>query len=126
GSAIAGTLEGFRRADSGFGYRNVSPAYPVNRWKGFRSVGRFNAFVRTGAWLRNRADHYQNSAVWPFVEARVVGALRSAGSTSEAEAASGRLLRRRGMSEWYSPTTGEPHGSNGQLWTAAAVISLTR
>ncbi len=125
GAAAAGTREGFRLAESAFGYRNVSPPYQVNRIEGFRSVGSMNAFVRSGAWLRNRPGHYQNSAVWPFVEARVVSALRNLGATSEAEAASDRLLARLGVNEWYSPATGKPRGSGGQLWTAAAIITQT-
>jgi hypothetical protein len=33
------------------------------------------------------------------------------------------LLERKGFNEFYNPRTGAPGGSEGQLWTAAAVFS---
>lgn len=125
GDGASAVCEQFRRADSGYGYRNVSPPYQIKRSEAFSSLGAMNAFVRNGAVLRNRSGSYQNSAVWPFVEARVISALRKSGQTLDAEKASVRMLRRRGLNEWYGPATGTPEGSNGQLWTAAAMIAQT-
>jgi glycogen debranching enzyme len=116
----------FQLAESEFGYRNVTPAYQANRASAFRSVHGLNAFVRNGAVIRNRKDSYQNSAIWPFVEARVVAALRKMGISAEAQKASDRMLARNGMNEWYSPVDGAPHGSGGQLWTAAAIIAQSQ
>lgn len=123
GEAVAGTCAGFKLAETEQGYRNVVPSYQIARGKSFSSVRMLNAYFRNGAWVRNRRGHYQNSAIWPFVEARVVAALRGLGLDSAAERASEKILARRGIYEWYSPVTGEPRGSSGQLWTAAAVFS---
>ena len=112
----------FQVAYTGFGHRNVVPVYKENRARAFRSVRSLNAFVRNGAVFTNRRDAYQNSAIWPFVEARIVAALRKMGMNSEAQKASDRMLSRNGMYEWYGPVDGVGHGSDGQLWTAAAIV----
>jgi len=114
-----------RRLEDGrspFGYRNLFPPCAASRLSAFASPAAANAFVRTGAVLRNRAGQYQNSSIWPFVEARVVAALSRLGMTGEARRASGLILGHAGFNEWYSAETGEPRGSEGQLWTAAAVL----
>jgi hypothetical protein len=123
---FSGLEEQFRLAEAEFGYRNSIPAYQLNRASAFRSVHGLNAFVRNGAVLRNSKDSYQNSAIWPFVEARVVAALRKMGVSAGAQEASDRMMARRGMNEWYSPVDGAPHGSGGQLWTAAAIIAQSQ
>jgi hypothetical protein len=113
----------FQDAFTGYGFRNVVPVYEEDRARAFRSINSLNAFVRNGAVLRNRRDSYQNSAVWPFVEARIVAALRKMRMTPEARNGSEKMLARRGMNEWYGPFDGVGHGSAGQLWTAAAVVA---
>jgi hypothetical protein len=121
--AYPGLVKKFQLAYTGFGYRNVVPFYEEGRASAFRSIHSLNAFVRNGAVLRNGRDSYQNSAIWPFVEARVVAALRKMGMASEARRASDRMLARTGMNEWYSPVNGAGRGSDGQLWTAAAIVA---
>jgi hypothetical protein len=48
---------------------------------------------------------YQNSAIWPFVEMRVINALRKLQATSEAEAAIKLMIERKGFNEFYNPIT---------------------
>jgi len=76
-----------------------------------------------GAFLRNKPGRYQNSAIWPFVEIRVIDALKKLQANIEAEEAIKVMIERKGFNEFYDPITGEPGGSEGQLWTAAAVLS---
>jgi len=53
----------------------------------------------------------------------VIDALTKLHATSEAKAAAKLMIERQGFNEFYNPRTGAPGGSNGQLWTAAAVLS---
>jgi glycogen debranching enzyme len=117
--AIATLLESARTR---FGYRNLIPPYRINRLAALSSAEGLRAFGRTGAFLRNRPSNYQNSAIWPFVEARIVQALSKLGLERRAEEAFNLMLNRVGFNEWYSPTTGEPKGSRMQLWTAASLL----
>jgi hypothetical protein len=57
------------------------------------------------------------------VEIRVIDALRKLQATKEADLATSLVIERPDFNEFYDPTTGAPEGSEGQLWTAAAVIS---
>jgi len=117
-----GLVKGFNAAKTHFGYRNIMPNYEFNRAK-LLVTWYFTCGVANGAFLRNKPGMYQNSAIWPFVEIRVIDALRKLQATSEAEAATKLMIERKGFNEFYDPTTGEPRGSEGQLWTAAAVLS---
>jgi hypothetical protein len=104
------------------GYRNLTPPMNIERTQAFASRKAMNAFVKSGAFLRNRPNHYQNSAVWPFIESRIVSAFRKVGLQQKAEELSKIMVSREGFNEWYSPIDGRPHGSRDQLWTAAAVL----
>ena len=106
------------------GYKNISPPHMVRRLGALASFSGVNAFLRNGAIFRNRPHNYQNSAIWPFVEARIVRALLKIGLVEEAKELARLMLNRKGFYEWYSPFTGEPRGSSGQLWTAAAVLEV--
>ncbi len=117
-----GTLKGFNAAKIPFGYRNITPNYEFNRAK-LLATWYLTCGVANGAFLRNKPGRYQNSAIWPFVEIRVIDALRKLQATSEAEAATNLMIERKGFNEFYDPATGAPRGSKGQLWTAAAVFS---
>jgi hypothetical protein len=117
-----GILKGFGAARTNFGYRNITPNYEFNRAK-LLITWYLTCGVANGAFLRNKPGRYQNSAIWPFVEVRVIDALRKLQATSEAEAAAKLMIERKGFNEFYDPTTGAPGGSGGQLWTAAAVLS---
>jgi hypothetical protein len=130
-SIISGVLEGERAASAArrmsaaktpHGYRNVVPPLQIKRRDAFASIRNANCFARNGAFLRNRQGHYQNSAIWPFVEARVVAAFRKVALHDRAQELSTLMMNRTGFYEWYSPTNGRPSGSRDQLWTAAAVI----
>ena len=117
-----GILNGFNAAKTPFGYRNITPPYEFNRAK-LLATWYFTCGVMNGAFLRNRPGLYQNSAIWPFVEIRVIHALTKLQATSEADAATKLMVERQGFNEFYNPTTGAPGGSKGQLWTAAAILS---
>jgi hypothetical protein len=117
-----GILNGFNAAKTPFGYRNIMPPYQFNRAK-LLATWYFKCRVANGAFLRNKPGFYQNSAIWPFVEIRVIEALKILQVTREAEAATKLMIERQGFNEFYNPTTGAPRGSKGQLWTAAAVLS---
>ena len=117
-----GILKRFDTAKTPFGYRNITPNYEFNRAK-LLVTWYLTCGVANGTFLRNRPGMYQNSAIWPFVEIRVIDALRKLQETGEAEAATKLMIERKGFNEFYDPTTGAPRGSEGQLWTAAAVIS---
>jgi GH15 family glucan-1,4-alpha-glucosidase len=117
-----GILKGFNAAKTPFGYRNIAPHYDFNRAK-LLVTWYFTCGVANGAFLRNKPGRYQNSAIWPFVEIRVVDALRKLRATNEAEAVTNLMIERKGFNEFYDPATGAPGGSEGQLWTAAAVVS---
>ena len=117
-----GILRGFNVAKTPFGYRNITPYYEFNREKALATWYK-TCRVPFGVFLRNRAGKYQNSAIWPFVEIRVIDALKKLQADSEAEAATSLMIERKGLSEFYDPTTGAPDGSEGQLWTATATLS---
>ena len=117
-----GILNGFNAAKTPFGYRNITPHYEFNRAK-LLATWYFKCGVANGAFLRNKPGLYQNSAIWPFVEIRVIHALTKLQATSEADAATKLMIERQGFNEFYNPTTGAPGGSKGQLWTAAAILS---
>jgi GH15 family glucan-1,4-alpha-glucosidase len=117
-----GILKGFNVAKTPFGYRNIVPHYTFNREKALVTWYK-ECRVPFGVFLRNRIGKYQNSAVWPFVEMRVIDALRKLQAKNEAEAATTTMIRRKNFNEFYDPTTGMPSGSEGQLWTAAATLS---
>jgi glycogen debranching enzyme len=112
----------FDGVKSEYGYRNLSPPYKIPRISPALSARGANAFLRNGAIFRNRPHNYQNSAIWPFVEARIVRALAKAGEVDEASELAHRMASRSQFNEWYSPDDGTPRGSRGQLWTAAAVL----
>jgi hypothetical protein len=117
-----GILRGFDVAKTPFGYRNITPYYEFDREKALATWYR-TCRVPFAVFLRNRPDKYQNSAIWPFVEIRVIDALRKLQAASEAQAATSLVIERKGFNEFYDPTTGVPDGSEGQLWTAAATLS---
>ena len=117
-----GILEVFNVAKTPFGYRNIMPYHEFNREKALVTWYR-TCRVPFGVFLRNRPGKYQNSSIWPFVEIRVIDALRKLQVTSEAQAATSLLIERKGFNEFYDPKTGAPNGSEGQLWTAAATLS---
>jgi hypothetical protein len=122
GEVSEGILKGFTVAKTSFGYRNITPNYEFDRAK-LLVTWYIMCGVANGAFLRNKPGRYQNSAIWPFVEIRVIDALRKLKATGEAEAATSLMIDRKGFSEFYDPKTGAPGGSEGQLWTAAAVLS---
>ena len=117
-----GILNGFNIAKTPFGYRNITPPYEFNRAK-LLATWYFMCRVGNGAFLRNKPGFYQNSTIWPFVEIKVIDALRKLQATAEADAATKLIIERPGFNEFYNPTTGAPRGSKGQLWTAAAIVS---
>ena len=117
-----GILNGFNATKTPFGYRNITPPYEFNRAK-LLATWYFTCGVMNGAFLRNRPGLYQNSAIWPFVEIRVIHALTKLQAISEAAAATKLMIGRQGFNEFYNPTTGAPGGSKGQLWTATAILS---
>jgi len=117
-----GIVKGFNAAKTAFGYRNITPNYEFNRAK-LLITWYLTCGVTNGAFLRNKPNRYQNSAIWPFVEIRVIDALKKLQATLEAEEAIKLMIERKGFNEFYDPITGEPRGSEGQLWTAAAVLS---
>jgi hypothetical protein len=130
-SIISGVLGGERAARAArrmgaaktpHGYRNVVPPLEIRRRDAFASIRNANCFARNGAFLRNRQGHYQNSAIWPFVESKMVIAFETAGLGDLADDLSATIVKREGLSEWYDPLTGSPRGSRDQLWTAAAVL----
>jgi hypothetical protein len=116
-------LRGFNVAKTPFGYRNIMPYYLFNREKALATWYK-TCRVPFGVFLRNRIGKYQNSAIWPFVEIRVIDALKKLQTENEAEAAANIMIKRKDFNEFYDPTTGAPEGSEGQLWTAAATLSL--
>ena len=115
-------LNGFKAAKTPFGYKNIYPEYEFNRAK-LLATWYFLCRVANGTFLRNRPSRYQNSAIWPFVEIRVIKALKKMHANPEMQAATKLLIERKGFNEFYNPTTGAPGGSEGQLWTATAVLS---
>lgn len=121
--SVLSALEGARTQ---FGYVNITPPYEINKKRILLSPRKMHAFILNGAYRRNDPYTYQNSTIWPFVESRVVAAMKSAKADEKAEFASSIMAARRAMNEVYSPKTGEPQESEGQLWTAAAIISLLR
>jgi glycogen debranching enzyme len=114
--------KGFDAAKTPFGYRNITPYYEIDREKAMLTWYR-TCRVAFGVFLRNRPGKYQNSAIWPFVEAIIVEAFEKMGLISEAKAATSLMIERKGFNEFYDPSTGAPNGSRGQLWTAAATLS---
>ena len=122
GPAASEAAETFNLALTHYGNKNLVPPVRINRKQAFVSAHALNSYVRNGAFFRNRPGHYQNSAVWPFIEARIVAALWKTGQVERARELSAMMIGREGFSEWYSPITGNPHGSKDQLWTAAAVL----
>ena len=116
-----GILKGFNVAKTPFGYRNIMPYYVFNREKALATWYK-TCRVPFGVFLRNRIGKYQNSAIWPFVEIRVIDALRKLQAKNEAEAATNIMIKRKDLNELYDPTTGAPEGSEGQLWTATATL----
>ena len=116
-----GILKGFDVAKTLFGYRNIMPYYVFNREKAIATWYK-KCRVPFGVFLRNRIGKYQNSAIWPFVEIRVIDALRKLQAKNEVEAATNIMIKRKDFNEFYDPTTGAPDGSGGQLWTAAATL----
>jgi len=117
-----GILKGFNVAKTSFGFRNIVPYYEFDREKVLATWYK-TCRVAFAVFLRNRSDKYQNSAIWPFVEIRVIDALRKLQVAREAEVATSLAIERKGFNEFYDPATGAPDGSEGQLWTAAAVLS---
>jgi len=117
-----GICRGFNIAKTPFGYRNITPYYEINREKAMLTWYK-TCRVAFGVFLRNRPGKYQNSAIWPFIESTVIHALRKMGLTGEAKDAASLMIERKGFNEFYDPSTGEPNGSEEQLWTAAAVLS---
>jgi hypothetical protein len=115
-------LMGFNVAKTPFGYRNITPYYQFSREKALATWYR-TCRVPFGVFLRNRPGKYQNSAIWPFIEIRMIDALRKLQAASEAKAATSMVIEHKGFNEFYDPTTGAPDGSEGQLWTATAVLS---
>jgi glycogen debranching enzyme len=107
-----------------FGYRNLFPPYQIDRAGSLTNLTTLRAFLRNGAVFRNRRHHYQNSSIWPFIEAKIIRALLKLGMNAEAEKATRMVLSRSGCNEWYSPITGAPKGSGRQLWTAAAILEV--
>jgi hypothetical protein len=120
--ASEGILKGFNASKTPFGYKNITPYYVFNREKALATWYK-TCRVPFGVFLRNRIGKYQNSAIWPFVEIRVIGALRKLQSENKAQAATGIMIKRKNFNELYDPTTGAPEGSEGQLWTGAATLS---
>jgi hypothetical protein len=117
-----GILKGFNVAKTPYGYRNIMPYYTFNREKALATWYK-TCRVPFGVFLRNRIGKYQNSAIWPFVEIRVIDALRKLLAKNEIEEAANIMIKRKDFNEFYDPTTGVPDGSGGQLWTAAATLS---
>jgi hypothetical protein len=116
-----GILKGFNVAKTPFGYRNITPYYVFNRGKALATWYK-TCRVPFGVFLRNRIGKYQNSAIWPFVEIRVIDALRKLQAKNEADAATNIMIKRKDFNELYDPTTGASEGSEGQLWTATAAL----
>ena len=114
-------LKGFEAAKTPFGCKNITTHYELIRAKLLTSWNNI-CLIFNVAVQRNRAGIYQNSAIWPFVELRVATALKKLGATNEAKTVIELILEREGFNEFYTPATGTPGGSKGQLWTAAAVL----
>jgi hypothetical protein len=121
GKISNGILKSFGAAKTRFGYRNIAPNYEFNRTK-LHSTWDLLCSLANGAFLRNKPGIYQNSAIWPFVEIRVIEALKKLGAVQDAEEAVKVMFEREGFSEFYDPVTGLQGGSKGQLWTSAAVL----
>jgi hypothetical protein len=115
-------LRGFNIANTPFGYRNIVPHYVFSRQKALATWYK-TCRVPFGVFLRNRMGKYQNSTIWPFVEIKVIEALRKLQAEKEAESATNILIQRSGFNEFYDPVSGAPAGSRGQLWTAAATLA---
>lgn len=120
--AYDGILRGLSAAKTPFGYRNIMPYYEFDREKALTTWYR-ECRVAFAVSFENRRNKYQNSTIWPFVEKRVVEALRKLLALQEAQEAARLLIERKGFNEFYDPETGAPEGSEGQLWTATAVVS---
>ena len=116
-----GILKGFKVAKTPFGYRNIMPYYEFNREKALATWYK-TCRVPFGVFLRNGVGKYQNSAIWPFVEIRVIDALKELQMENEAKEAANIMVKRKYFNEFYDPETGVPKGSEGQLWTAAATL----
>ncbi|MBI2625003.1 MAG: hypothetical protein HYW70_01565 [Candidatus Nealsonbacteria bacterium] len=86
-----------------FGCRNINPAY------GYKDC-------------EQPPYRYQNSACWPFVDAKVIIALKDLGFDEMAKKRFLVLSDQKGFNEWYNPFTGEPKGSKDQLWSAAGYL----
>ncbi len=56
------------------------------------------------------------------IASKIFLAFRKAGLKEEAERIFGMMLRHERFNEWYSPLTGEPKGSEQQLWTATSLL----
>ncbi len=125
GKAATTVAEGLSAAKTKHGFRNMFPPMEVGRAAAFKSLKGLNAFVRNGAVFRNRENQYQNSTIWPFIEARIASAFRTVGMQKEADETSETITGHSGLFEWYSPLTGLGGGSRDQLWTAAAVLAQT-
>jgi hypothetical protein len=111
----------FKSAKSQFGQRNI---WPARKERGVMvSMQGLSGFLRNGSSNQNAPDHYQNSAIWPFVEVTVIHALLRLGLQEEAQDLSQLMLNMRGVAEWYDPLNGEPKGSKEQLLSAAAIVS---
>ncbi len=121
-----GITRGFEMARTEHGIADLFPAYDAERWRAFSSIENIKAFVRSGAVLRNKPGSYQNSSIWPFVEAKVTEAYVRMGLPQRAKDAYRLALGRKGFYEWYSSATGAPGGSEGQLATASSIISMSR
>jgi len=120
------TAEGFQKAATRFGWRNLYPPYPPRSLRALSSLEKARSYLRNGAFLRNRPESYQNSAVWPFVEIMIGRAFAAMGMKEEATVVYRKVYERKGFNEWYDPRNGKPRGSEGQLWTAAAVLEAGR
>ena len=57
--------------------------------------------VPFGVFLRHRIGKYQNSAILPFVEIRVIDALRKLQAKNEVEAATNIMIKRKDFNEFY-------------------------
>jgi hypothetical protein len=115
-------LRGFNLAKTVFGYRNIVPYYEFDRRKALTTWYR-TCRVPFGVAFRNRPGKYQNSAIWPFIEIRVIDALRKMQAAYQAQEAINLIMERKGFNEYYDPKTGAPEGSEKQLWTATATLS---
>lgn len=68
----------------------------------------------------------QYGTIWPFVHGFAILALEKMGEHALAVEQFRRWDKLEGFYEWYDASTGQPFGSNQQLWSAALYLAAAR